>query len=584
MGTAGQTIRLYLHIWKRYWRSWLALFVLVIIGVLTSDMLTPYYISKVIETLGSTSPTRATQAMSAFWMLTAVSVLGMVCWRTIGFWIARRQPWLIHEFEQFVFERLMCHSYGFFSGSFSGSLIAQTKRFVQSAERLEDLYHWQILRTLVQAIATLVVLLVALPSVGVLMLGWTVIYTTSVLLMVRRAQRLVVQASGTDTLVTRHLSDAITNVMNIISFGKRRTETESFRKVSDYRRRINQRTWTTMEFIWSYADIMSVVVRVTTLWLSIRAVMHGGASVAVVLAAQFYVLRLSANLSELPGIISQVSRLLGDATEMTQVLNLQPEIQDVVDPKPLAVTRSAVRFENVRFSYNGSRPVFDDFTLAFKPGERIGLVGHSGSGKSTLVKLLLRFADVQNGRITIDGQDIRQVAQDDLRAHIAYVSQEPVLFHRSLAENIRYGRPVATDEEVRTVARLAHAAEFIESLPDSYDTLVGERGIKLSGGEKQRVAIARAMLSEAPILVLDEATSSLDSESEQLITDALKKLMAKRTTLVIAHRLSTIRALDRIVVLDHGQIVEQGSHRSLLRKRGAYAELWKHQTGGFLDE
>ncbi len=230
------------------------------------------------------------------------------------------------------------------------------------------------------------------------------------------------------------------------------------------------------------------------------------------------------------------------------------------------------------------KPLFCGFNLAIASGEKVGLVGHSGGGKSSVTRLLLRFMDIQGGQILIDDQDISKITQDDLRGHIAYVPQEPLLFHRSIAENIAYGKPDAKKSEVEQAAKLAHAHEFIKDLPSGYDTLVGERGVKLSGGQRQRVAIARAMLKDAPILVLDEATSALDSESEKLIQDALWKLMEGRTAIVIAHRLSTIQRMDRIVVLEDGEIVEQGSHKELLEKDGVYARLWAHQSGGFLED
>jgi ATP-binding cassette subfamily B protein len=249
--------------------------------------------------------------------------------------------------------------------------------------------------------------------------------------------------------------------------------------------------------------------------------------------------------------------------------------------------RGDIRLVDVNFRYEegGNKPLFHALNLVIKPGEQVGLVGHSGGGKSSLVKLLSRFMDIDSGQILIDGQDITQITQRSLRERIAYVPQDPLLFHRSLIENIRYGRPEASDEEVFAVAKLAHADDFINSLPKGYDTLVGERGVKLSGGQRQRVAIARAMLKNAPILVLDEATSALDSESEVLIQDALWKLMEGRTAIVIAHRLSTIQRMDRIIVMEDGAVIEQGSHKDLLRlEGGTYARLWAHQSGGFLED
>ena len=243
-----------------------------------------------------------------------------------------------------------------------------------------------------------------------------------------------------------------------------------------------------------------------------------------------------------------------------------------------------IDFKNVAFIYDSGQKVFNNFNLIVKSGDKIGLVGHSGAGKSTITKLLLRFVDVSSGGIEIDGQDIRDATFVSLRSNIAYVPQDPSMFHRSIADNIRYGRLDATDAEVHDAAKKAHALEFIEKLPQGFETLVGERGIKLSGGQRQRIAIARAILKDAPILVLDEATSALDSESERLIQDALTKLMKGRTSIVIAHRLSTIAKLDRIIVLDNGSIAEDGTHTELLKQKGIYAKLWSHQSGGFIED
>ncbi len=279
------------------------------------------------------------------------------------------------------------------------------------------------------------------------------------------------------------------------------------------------------------------------------------------------------------------NRAIGDAAEIVEIMALEPEVKDPKEPKKARMLRGEIRFNDVTFTHNeADSSIFEKLNLKIKPGEKVGLIGHSGSGKSSLTRILLRFSDVDSGSITIDGQDISSVKQADLRAAISYVPQEPLLFHRSIGENIAYGRPEADPREIKAVARQANAHEFIETLPKGYNTTVGERGVKLSGGQRQRVAIARAMLKNAPILVLDEATSALDSESEALIQDALWKLMEGRTAIVIAHRLSTIQKMDRIIVLQNGKIVEEGGHKDLLYKSGVYARMWQRQSGGFLED
>jgi len=275
------------------------------------------------------------------------------------------------------------------------------------------------------------------------------------------------------------------------------------------------------------------------------------------------------------------------ASPMTEILGQETEIVDVPDAPKLRVKDGAINLHDITFHYrdgNTDQAVFKNLTLDIKPGEKVGLVGPSGGGKSTLTRLLLRFDDVVRGDISIDGQNIAQVTQTSLRQAISYVPQEPLLFHRPVDENIAYGNPDASQADIVKAAKAAHADDFITALADGYGTVVGERGVKLSGGQRQRVAIARAILKNSPILVLDEATSALDSESEVLIQDALWKLMEGRTAIVIAHRLSTIQKMDRIIVLEHGEIVEQGTHAELLKKHGVYAKLWAHQSGGFLED
>ncbi|MBQ9006388.1 MAG: ATP-binding cassette domain-containing protein [Atopobiaceae bacterium] len=285
-------------------------------------------------------------------------------------------------------------------------------------------------------------------------------------------------------------------------------------------------------------------------------------------------------------MMARMNRAVGDAAEMTKVLDEPRLVEDAPGAPELVVTEGAVDFEGLRFRYEDAAEgdyVFDGLTLRVPAGQRVGLVGRSGSGKTTLTKLLLRLSDVQEGHIYVDGQDVSACTQQSLRRQVAYVPQEALLFHRSIRENIAYGRPDATDEQIRAAAAQANALEFIDRLPAGLDTMVGERGVKLSGGQRQRVAIARAILADCPILVLDEATSALDSESEALVQGALENLMRGRTSIVVAHRLSTVAALDRIVVLEEGAIVEDGTHAELSRAGGTYESLWDRQTGAFLE-
>lgn len=312
---------------------------------------------------------------------------------------------------------------------------------------------------------------------------------------------------------------------------------------------------------------------------------EGRISVGTIVLVQMYIFGTFDAVWGFGRALMDIEKSLSDAKEMVEIFEQEPSVKDPTDPEVCHITRGNIEFRDVSFVYEkGNQKVFEDFSLQILPGEKVGLVGHSGAGKTTITKILLRFADISHGAVLIDGQDIRSIRQDDLRRNISYVPQEPLLFHRTLKENIAYGKPDVSDGEIIAVAKKACAHEFIKKLPKGYDTLVGERGIKLSGGERQRVVIARAMLKDAPILILDEATSSLDSISEKHIQEALGELMKGRTTIVIAHRLSTIQKMDRILVVENGHIVEEGTHQELVLSDSVYGAFWKQQAGGFIGE
>lgn len=484
-----------------------------------------------------------------------------------------------------IFDLLINQSLTFHANNFSGALVNRTNKFTGAYISLTDVFVITILEFLVSLVFAIGVITFFSPIIGIAMLLWTAFFVWLNLYLTKKRMYLSRIAAEADSVLTAHLADAVGNVSAIKAFGQEEREKEIHSQKAYDRAWKKYAAWRRATKNGLVFGLMIGALQVIILTLSIWAVMSGAIDIGIFLLIQVYLTQLIGLLWSLSGISRNIEQALSDAAEMTEVFDEELLVKDVANPKKLHVTKGEIEFSGVTFIHDGSnKPLFSHFDLLVRPGEKIGLVGHSGSGKTSLTRLLLRFVDINKGKITIDGQDIAKVAQADLRRHIAYVPQEPVLFHRTLRENIAYGKPDAADEEIRKAAKLAHAAEFIESLPNGYDTMVGERGVKLSGGQRQRIAIARAVLKDAPILVLDEATSALDSESEKLIQDALNKLMKGRTTIVIAHRLSTIQKMDRIVVLLDGKIAQQGPHADLIRQGGIYAELWAHQSGGFIEE
>jgi len=510
---------------------------------------------------------------AVYWLLFRV---GMVI-------LSRFEADVMARLKQMAFEHVIHHSYGFFSNTFTGSLVQRINRFSRAFERLYDTFVFNFIPLLIQVVGTIIIVYFQEKVIAWIIVIWVVLTMLCNYFFSRWKVKYDIASAAADSATTALLADTMTNQYAVSSFVGSDYEAVSFKDVSNKQANATCLSWQLSNVMDAVQGAFWVIIEFFVFYYAIRFWKIGLVSVGTFVLIQAYIIGLAQRLWDFGRIIRNVYESYADSSEMVLTLNLPHEIKDLKNAKPLLVKKRNINFNHVSFTFANKRPVLKDVSLRIVGGEKIALVGPSGAGKSTIVRLIMRLYNLKQGTIMIDGQDIQKVTLASLRSSISIVPQDPVLFHRSLLENIRYGKRDATDKEVMNAAHLAHCDEFIEQLPLKYETLVGERGIKLSGGERQRVAIARAILKNAPILILDEATSSLDSHSELLIQDALDELMKNKTTIVIAHRLSTIRKMDRIIVLDEGSITEEGTHEDLLKKdKGLYRHLWELQAGGFL--
>lgn len=582
MGVNRQTLLIY---WQHVRRNKPLFFVALIfipIAALLFDTLLPYFLAQAIGGLVQVNESQI--ADSLVWA--GVVATGGVVLNFLGFQaLVRHESSVRVSLSDFTLQKLLDKDYDFFSNQKIGALTSRFIDFTRAYVGLQDLF---IIRTLTFVISVTVGLAIVGSQAPLLAL---VLFSLIVLLVIQVKIGLNIRAPYRHARkkmigeVHGQVADVLTNNLIIKTFATEKAEEATISKLNQKFRRVYVKDFSLMSGEGTIRLAIMSITQIVAISVITSLVLKGGLSIALAIFALTYLQRISSQVFTLGEILNGYDKVLLEAAPMTEILQADTTIKDTENAQQLDVNHGAITLQNVSYTYaDGTSPVIKNISLTIKAGQKIGLVGPSGSGKTTITRLLLRFADPSEGSILIDGQNIALAKQQSLRRNIAYVPQEPLLFHRSLRENIIYGDRHVTDADMHDAAKKAHALEFIEKLPQDFDTVVGERGVKLSGGQRQRIVIARAILKDAPIMILDEATSALDSESEKLIQASLTELMKHRTSIVIAHRLSTIQKMDRIIVLDDGAIIEDGSHAELLAHGGMYAQLWAHQSGGFIEE
>lgn len=577
---------------KIYWRAvrnHLPSFYFVVFGITAATIVwivQPIFTKKFFDiiSLPQSPDTLYPQLIRIFFIQLSLAIAGWTLYRIVDFANNIFQTSVKSELKEHAFASLLHHSYAFFANSFTGTLVRRVYRLSHDGfEVFADKIMWTILPLVIQLFGITIVLFFNLPIFAIVFLIWFAVFAAvQISLSVWKMKYDKIRAEM-DSESTGVLSDALTNHNTIQLFARKKYEFKKFRDINQTLRAMMHFTWNLSAIIDAVQFALFIAIEFIVLYLALGAWRKGLLTIGTFVLVQSYMIQIFGRLWDFGRSVRAIYASFADAKEMVEIMLKPVDVSDIPRAQALTVPRGEIVFNRVSFSYQKTRRVLDEFSATINPGERIALVGRSGAGKSTIVKLLLRLHDLESGKILIDGQNIQKTTQDSLRASISFVPQEPILFHRTLLENIRYGRLDASDDDVRKAARFAHCDEFIRDISSGYDTLVGERGIKLSGGERQRIAIARAILKNAPILVLDEATSSLDSESEMMIQDALATLIKGKTTIAIAHRLSTIKQMDRILLIDEGKLVEEGTHESMIKKhKGIYSKLWKLQSGGFL--
>ena len=572
-------------------RKWIAVLAVMTAGIGIMEALLFQFMGKVVDWLGRYTP--ETLFAEKGWALAgmALMMLFSICWIFIASNVRLQTLQGVFPMRlRWNFHRLMLgQSLGFYQDEFAGRVSAKV---MQTALSLRD-----VVMTLADMVTYVLVYFITSGVIlatldGWLLLpfiGWIIGFALVMRFLIPKLGRTAAAQADARSLMTGRITDAYSNITTVKLFSHGAREAAYAKQsMEEFMVTVHaQMRLATMLHTCSF--LVNTSLTLSTTALGIWLWHQGQVGVGAVATATAMALRVNGLSQYIMWESARLFENIGTVSDGMATLSKPQTILDKPNAPPLKVVRGEIKFDKVDFSYEAGKPLLQDFNLTIRPGEKVGLIGRSGAGKSTIVNLLLRFYEPQNGTISIDGQNVGDVTQESLRAQIGLVTQDTSLLHRSVRDNIVYGRPNATDEEMMQAARRAEAVDFIPNLSDAkgrrgYDAHVGERGVKLSGGQRQRIAIARVMLKDAPILLLDEATSALDSEVEAAIQESLDKMMDGKTVIAIAHRLSTIAAMDRLIVLDKGHIVEQGTHTELLAQNGLYAKLWARQSGGFLSE
>lgn len=549
----------------------------------------PYVMSLIVDKV-SAGPVASDAVLAEFGpyiiALIAINLFGQAASKLQDYTMYKLQIAAAYDLATMSFDALCNQSMSFHSNRFGGTLVTQTTKFMSAYQLLLETITFPFLPVICSVVFTCGILAPRVPVYVAILMVLLVVYACVSYYMYKRILHLNEEAAGAQNQLSGELSDSVANILAVKTYGREDYEKSLFDTANrEVVARDSKRMWSSLTRGIVTACITVIIMSVVTVFIAGGNAWYGITPGTLVMMFT-YTYTITNQFNFINNGLQKFNRAFGDASGMTATLDEPRLVADAPDAPDLTVREGSIDFEGIGFWYtdgDAKTQVFDGFNLHIPAGQRVGLVGMSGAGKTTLTKLLLRLSDIQEGRILVDGQNVAECTQRSLRRQIAYVPQEALLFHRTIAENISYGRPDATMDQIREAARRANALEFIERLPQGFDTVTGERGIKLSGGQRQRIAIARAMLADCPVLVLDEATSALDSESEKMVQDALAELMRGRTSIVVAHRLSTVASLDRIVVIDGGKIVEDGPHAQLIEAGGEYAHLWSRQTGAYLE-